>query len=343
MDNMMNAIVFRGNGEYEHTQRPVPKVRKTSDVKIKILAASICGTDVHILSNPPGIAANKDIILGHECVGEVVETGSGVRVLKAGDRVILDNNIPCGVCAPCQSGDRNLCIHMDSMGVYSDGVFAEYAVAPEAQMVKIAKKIPVDQAIFAEPLNCVMGAVKKLKVMPGDNVLILGGGPIGLYFTTLMKASGAGKILVAEVSGFRSEYAVKQGAGRVINPSTEDLAAEVFKETDGAGADIVIDAVGILLPAAIKAVKNGGSILLFGQNAAAKQEICQNDITGRGLTIFGNYIGHYTMQNVSNLLSCGIADFTSMITHRLSLKEFGIGLEAMRKGEALEVILEPLK
>lgn len=341
MSEMMNAVVFTEIGKYEYTKRPVPQIKGMSDVKIKILGASICGTDVAILAEPQRVPGVPGIILGHECVGEVVEVGPEVRKLRVGDHIILDNNLPCGVCPACQSGDSNLCTDMRSMGVHIDGVLAQYAVAPEAQMVKIAKELPLDQAIFAEPLNCVMGAVKKLKVMPGDTVLVLGGGPIGLYFATLLGRCGAGKVLVSEVSAFRKEYALRQGAHRVINPQAEDLQREVFAETGGQGADIVVDAVGCLLPDAIRTVKSGGSILLFGQNAAAREEICQNDITARGLTIYGNFIGNHTLQNVANLLSTHTAEFSSMITHRLPLSRFGEGLEAMRQGEALEVVLDP--
>ncbi|MGL6198926.1 MAG: zinc-dependent alcohol dehydrogenase [Lachnospiraceae bacterium] len=343
MNSMMNAIVFSEVGEFEYTQRPVPEVTREDDVQIKILAASICGTDVHILENPPGIVANKGIILGHECVGEVVETGAEVIALKPGDRVILDNNVPCGVCAACQTGNSNLCKRMASMGVHTDGVFTQYAVAPERQMVRIPEDIPLKQAIFAEPLNCVMGAVKKLKVMPGDTAVVLGGGPIGLYFTTLMKACGAGQVIVSEVSDFRAEYARAQGADVIVNPKEQSLEEEVRKLTEGNGADIVIDAVGVLINDAIRAVKNGGSILLFGQNAAARQEICQNDITGRGLTVYGNYIGNYTLKNVAKLLVGGQVDFTGMITHELPLKDFAAGLKAMQEGKALEVILYPFE
>lgn len=96
MSDKMNAIVFKDLGEFEYTQRPVPQVSHGDDVQIRILAASICGTDVHILRNPPGIKANRGIILGHECVGEVTEIGSDVIDLKVGDHIILDNNVPCG-------------------------------------------------------------------------------------------------------------------------------------------------------------------------------------------------------------------------------------------------------
>lgn len=339
----MNAIVFKETGKFTYEKRPIPKIKKDSEILIKILAVSICGTDVHILGTPPGVAANPGIILGHECVGEVIEMGKGVKNYSIGDHLILDNNLPCGICPACQNGQSNLCANMASMGVHIDGVFAQYAAVPENMTIKISKDIPVEAAIFAEPLNCVMGAVKKLKVMPGDTVLILGGGPIGLYFTAMMKSCGAGKILVSEMSPFREKYAVKNGAARVINPQNEDLLEEVRKETKGIGADIVIDAVGVLLPDAIRTVKNGGSILLFGMNANARQEISQNDITARGLTIYGNFIGLNTLRNVANLLESKIVDFENLITHKLPLSRFEEGLSAMRKGEAMEVILYPFE
>lgn len=340
---MMNAIVFEKLGVFKYEKRPIPMIQNNDEILIKILAASICGTDVHILENPPGVIANTGIILGHECVGEVVAMGEQVKGYTIGDHLILDNNIPCGICPECQSGHSNLCGNRASMGVHIDGVFAQYAVAPESMTVKISRDIPVEAAIFAEPLNCVMGAVKKLKVMPGDTVLILGGGPIGQYFTAMMKLAGAGKVLVSEISDFREQFATMNGANRVINPLKENLLEEVLKETNGIGADTVIDAVGILLPDAIRTVKTGGEILLFGMNATARLEINQNDIVARGLTIYGNFIGLNTLRNVANVLENNLVNFENMITHKLPLSKFEEGFEAMKKGEAMEVVLYPFK
>lgn len=341
MNKEMQAVVFTEPGKYEITTRPVPEIKNGNQMLVKILAASICGTDVHILADPPEYQATPNIILGHEFVGEVIEVGDGVRTFQPGDRLICDNNLPCGVCPACQEGHYNVCTGVEAMGVQIDGIFTQYAVVPESSAVKIAKDLELDRAIFAEPVNCVIGGVKQLKVMPGDSILILGGGPIGIYYESLLKQAGAGKVFVSEVSEFRSDYVLKFGADRVINPQKENLKAEIMKETDGCGVDIVVDAVGVLINDALDCVKMGGQILLFGLNENAKQTICQSDIARKNIKILGSFIGNYTLRSVAKALETGVADFRELITHRLPLGEFETGLEAMRNGTALEVVLYP--
>lgn len=337
----MQAIVFKDVGKFQVETRPIPEIKRGDQMLVKVLAASICGTDVHILSDPPGYAATKDIVLGHEFVGEIVSVGEDVKNFKPGDHLICDNNLPCGVCPACQEGNSNVCCNMEAMGVQIDGVFSQYAVIPENSAVPIPKGVPIDNAIFAEPLNCVMGGVKKLKVMPGDKVLVLGGGPIGIYYTSLLKANGAGMVLVSEVSEFRKEFACKSGADRVINPKSEDLKEVVMELTGGYGVDIVVDAVGVLLGEAIEYVKPAGQVLLFGLNESVQETLCQADIVKKDMTIYGSWIGHNTLKTVANLLASGNVDLEHLITHRLPLNDFEIGLEAMRKGEAMEVVLYP--
>ena len=217
-------------------------------------------------------------------------------------------------------------------------------VFPASCATKVPASLPDDLAVFCEPVNCCMGGIKKLGTMlPGQTAVVLGGGPIGLYYMKLLQLKGAGKVIVSEVSDFRKKYAEDMGAYKVVNPLKEDLAAYVKKETNGYGADIVIDAVGTLLNDALACVRRSGTILLFGLNGNAKQTICQSDIAMNNLSILGSYIGHFTFEPTVRLLDSGIVDFRNMITHRLTLDDFGIGLEAMRKGEALEVVLYPNK
>ncbi len=343
MKKEMTAVTFKDIATYEIGKRAVPEITRPDEVRVAVEAASICGTDVHLLNDPPGFIGTKGIVLGHECVGTVESAGEGVSGLKAGDRVVLEPNVACGYCHYCKTGVPNMCENDVILGVTADGVFAEYFVAPEKALTKIPQDLPADIAVFAEPVNCVMGAVNKIRLLPGETVLVLGAGPIGLYFVMLLKSNGAGKVIVSEPSEYRAKYALECGADVVINPIKEDLSQKVKELTQGLGADVTVDAVGVLSPDAIACTRRAGKIVLFGQNGAVTEKICQNDITRNGLTVYGNYIGLYSMTPTVKMLSSDLLPLEKIITHRLPLEDFGKGLEAMRKGEALEVVLYPQK
>ncbi|MGI5850169.1 MAG: alcohol dehydrogenase catalytic domain-containing protein [Christensenellales bacterium] len=343
MAEMMDAIVYTGIGKYEFKQIPKARIEKPDEVLLKVEAASICGTDVHILNVPPEFPAATGIALGHEFVGEIIEIGSKVTAFKAGDRVTMDPNIPCGNCYLCKYGHPNLCKNMYVLGTTVNGFFAQYAAAPEKALAKISKKIPAHIAVYAEPLTCVMGGVDKSRLLPGETALVLGAGPIGIYFASLYKANGAAKVIISEVSEYRIAKAKECGINFVINPNEEDLYEAVLKETDGKGADIVTDAIGTQLTSAIQCVRPRGRIILFGANSNAKQTISQFDILYKELSIFGNYIGPFRLLDAIRVLETGIITDTleKLVTHKLPLRDFGIGLDAMRKGEAMEVVLYP--
>ncbi len=337
----MKAVVFKGVGEFEIAEKPIPEIKNADDVKLKIIAASICGSDVHMLANPPGMIATPGIILGHECISEVVDVGEGVRNVKIGDRVIMDNNLPCGVCKMCHLGHPNMCTNMNAMGSQCDGVFAEYAIAPERALFKISKDIPLKKAIIAEPLNCVMGAVKKVNLMPGDKCVVLGGGPIGLCFAAALKARGAGKVIVSEVSKMRSVIAGKIGADIVINPLEASLKDEVMRLTDGLGADLIVDSVGSLMAEAVELARPCANILLFGMNQNAVSSLHQIDITSKDLIIRGCYIGPFTLPITSNMLSDEVVDLSRLVTHEYLLEDFAQALDDMRTTRAVKTILYP--
>lgn len=339
----MKAVIFSDVGKHKVVMKPIPKIAEADQMLVKVKAASICGSDVHVLNNPPSIEAKLGVVLGHEFVGKVVEIGEGVRHFEVGDRIICDPNIPCGHCKLCQMGHPNLCKNMVTIGIDIDGGFAEYVIVPEKVALKIPDTLSVEKAIFAEPLNCVMGAIKQIKLFPSETVLVLGAGPIGLYFTSLLKSSGAGKVIVSEVSDYRKSFAKKMGADIIVDPRTDRLVETVMMETDGYGADIVVDTVGILLNDSLKCIRPAGRIMLFGANKSATQTICQTDITWHGISVLGNFIGNFTLDATASLLQSDIVDFESLITHRISLDEFDEGLNAMRDGTAIEVVVFPDK
>ena len=343
MKEMMDAIIYTEIGKYKFKQIPKAKIEKPDEVLLKVEAASICGTDVHILNVPPGFPATTGIALGHEFVGEIIAVGPEVTSFQVGDRVTMDPNIPCGKCFMCKSGHPNLCQYLQVLGTTANGFFAQYAVAPEKALAKISKTLPAHIAVFAEPLTCVMAGVDKSRLLPGETAMVLGAGPIGIYFAALYRANGAGKVIISEVSQYRIHKAKECGFDCVINPQEEDLCEAVLRETDGKGADIVADAIGTQLAAAIQCVRSRGRIIIFGANSNARQTISQFDILCKELSIFGNYVGPFKLLDAVRVLETGIITDTleKLVTHKLPLKDFGIGLEAMRKGEAMEVVLYP--
>ncbi len=339
-NGMMKAAVFEAPGELKLTTAPIPEIKRNDDVLLKVEAASICGTDMHILHVPPGMPANIGTILGHEYIGEIIELGRDVKNFNVGDRVVLDPNINCGSCYYCSIGHTNMCENVTVLGIFIDGGFAEYNVAPAKALFKISKDVPTEVAIFAEPLACVVNAMHKIQLDVGESALVLGAGPIGLYFTQLLKASGAGKIFVAEISEMRAKCAYESGATRVIDPTKESLEEIVQSETID-GVDVSIDAVGVLIDEALTCTRRGGRILLFGQNSQARQEICQNDITRKDLTVIGNYISQNQFPATVKILERGILPLEKLVTHKLPLERIGEGIEAMKKGEAIETIIYP--
>jgi len=337
---MMKAAVFEALGELKLKTVPIPQIKNNDEVLLKVEAASICGTDMHILHVPPGAPANVGTILGHEYIGEIIETGSDVSNFSVGDRVVLDPNISCGRCYYCSIGKTNMCENVTVLGIFIDGGFAEYNVAPAKALFKISKDVPTEVAIFAEPLACVVNSMHKIQLDVGENALVLGAGPIGLYFTQLLKASGAGKIFVAEISTARAKYAYESGATRVINPHEESLE-EIIQSETADGVDVSIDAVGVLINEALQCTRRGGRVLLFGQNYQARQEICQNDITRKDLTVIGNYISQHQFPATVKILERSILPLEKLVTHKLPLERIEEGIEAMRKGEAIETIIYP--
>ncbi|MFQ6112534.1 MAG: zinc-binding dehydrogenase [bacterium] len=338
MKEKMLAAVFEGEGKLSLKEVPTPKIAKDDEVLLEVRASGICGTDLHILSVPPGHPANPNIILGHEYTAKILEVARAVTHLKPGEHVVIDPNLTCGHCTCCLMGYPNSCENMTTLGIFLDGGLASYGTAPAKALHKISSEVPPHLAALAEPVSCIINGTQKVKLHPGENVVVLGAGPIGLLFVQMFKAAGAGKIIAAEISAYRSEYASKLGADLVINPEKEKLSETIREETK-LGADVVVDTVGTLFDQALEAVRLGGRILLFGMNQLARPAIKQYDITRNEIVVMGTYIALNTFPLAVKTIESGILDLESLISHEISLSEIHEALKALRSGQGTKVVV----
>ena len=336
----MIAAVFEGDGRLSITERPAPSRERPDDVLIEVEACGICGTDVHILEVPPGHPATPGVIMGHEFVGIVREAGPEAIGVESGQRVAVAANLSCGSCSSCKRGSPNHCEHFTTMGIFRDGGLAAFAVAPASACHKVSRDLPREIAALTEPLSCVVNGVEQARLLPGESVAVIGAGPIGLLFLALFRAAGASSVIVVEPMALRRDAAKRMSADVCIDSSSVDGVTAVREATSGEGADVVVDAVGSQLGAALAAVRVGGRVLLFGMNANSRSEVRQYDITRNELRVFGTYVGTDVFPKAARILESGVVDLSPMISHRVPVEDLPRALDAMRTGEAVKVVID---
>ena len=335
----MRVPIFKGQGRVEFKNRPIPEPAQPTDVLVKIEACGICGTDLNILATPPAHKASPNIIIGHEGMGMVLEIGPGVTGLQPGDRVVIAPRLTCGQCRYCRRGLANQCQNYQTIGTTVDGAFAPYLCAPQRALFKISPQVPRDDAVFFEPLSCVLGSMVRAPIQAGDKVVIIGAGPMGLLFAQMCRTLGAGRIIIADIVPYRLDFAQKIGLDNTLNPTELDLP-ETVRELTGLGADLVIDAVGNQLGVAIKLVRRGGQIVLFGLRPHDNPMVNQYTITRYDLTVVGTFVGLHPFEQTIQLLESRRLQPSQLITHKVSLSELMSGVELMRSGQAIKVIVE---
>jgi threonine dehydrogenase-like Zn-dependent dehydrogenase len=334
----MYVPFFAGPGELRFETRPIPHPAAADDVMVAVKACGICGTDLNILAVPPAHKARPGIILGHEGVGVVAEIGPEVRGLQPGDRVVVAPRLPCGRCAYCRRGLVNQCDDYLSVGTSLDGALAPYLRVPERALYPISAAVAEDDALFFEPLSCVVGALARVPVRPGDRVAIIGGGPMGALFALVYRALGAGLVLMADVVPYRLEQARRLGADVAVNSAAESLKAVALAHT-GIGCDVVVDAVGNQLPTAIEITRRGGHVILFGLRPNDRPVVSQYIITRYDLTVIGAFVGLHPFEQTLQFLESGAIHPGNLITHRLPLSALAEGVALMRSGQAMKVAI----
>ncbi|MFQ5762609.1 MAG: zinc-binding dehydrogenase [Candidatus Bathyarchaeia archaeon] len=343
----MKALVktAKGEGHVELLNIEQPSIAG-DEVLLRIDAAGICGTDLHIYHDkayyvPP-------VTLGHEYAGTVVEVGPRVESVKEGDRVTSPATIPCGECHLCRIGSPNRCIgHKRILGaVGSDGAFASYMKVPARILHKIPKGISAEEAATIEPAACAVHAVaERMKVDVGDCVVVLGPGPMGLLALQVAKAEGASPVIVAGVESDvqRLRTAEQLGADVIVNVEAENLRQTVEKHTQGLGADVVIEASGAAAAQrdCFDLARRRGRVCLLGLSGTSVNVTLDKVIEGE-LDIVGSWGTLWTSwRKALNLLSSGRVKVAPLIGSRLRLEEWEKGFKLMEDRVALKVLLMP--
>ncbi len=340
MSETMWAGVFLKEGAFAVQARAVPALPSVDRVRIEVEGCGVCGTDLHILSVPMGHPAVENTVLGHEFIGRVVEIGEGVDEIRVGDRVTVAPNLTCGKCRQCKAGRSNHCERWTTIGIHRDGGFAHFVVAPERSVHKITESLPLDEAVWIEPLSCVVNGTDLLRVQPGQTVAIIGAGPIGALHGLVFKAAGA-TVIISDLAPARLESARAAGLDVTVNVRTENLADVVMAQTDGLGADVVVDAVGSQFATAVTLAAKGGKISLFGMNEHARPAVSQYEITRNELTVYGTFVGAHTFPRAIQMLESGAIRPSVLNGLTVSLREIERGVAAARSGEAVKVMVVP--
>jgi L-iditol 2-dehydrogenase len=347
----MLAAVYYGANDLRVEEVPIPEIG-TGELLLKVKDASICGTDLRIYQGkhrkyPEGTVR----IPGHEVVGQIARIGTDVKDFHQGEMVFIAPNMGCGHCRQCISGNNNLCANYEAIGISLDGGFAEYMRVPAAAVLQgnvMPLKEEVDPAVAAliEPFACVLRGQNAVDIQPGDVVLIIGAGPIGILHTKLACLRGAGRVLVSELMPERLIQATHMGADRAINPSKEDIAAVVAEESHGLGADVVI----VAAPAhqaqesALQLAAIGGRINFFGALPKDRPNIQfdSNLVHYKELRVTAtSACSTRDCQQAAEIVNSGRIDLSDLVSQRFPLAEAVCAFEVAQDSKALKVVLEP--
>ena len=301
-------------------------------VLVRITHSGLCGTDLKIYKG--AIPALYPLIMGHEMVGE----------LASGDRVIIDPVLFCGSCFHCRIGQTNLCPAGGLIGRETNGGFAEYAAVPVSQVFRLPDSIDSASAPLIQVATTCLHAQRLGAVSQGESVAVIGLGVSGQLHVQIAKARGAGKVIGISRSRFKNELAKQLGADVVIESGPE-AAAKVLDETDGRGADVVIESTGVIasIAEAIRMVRFGGRILLFGISNAASGALPFYDLYFKELTLINNRAA--TAQDfpvMIDLVDRGAVRLEPLVTHRMALDQLGTALGMVENGAdgRLKIILD---
>ena len=321
---------------------PVPEPGPT-DVLVRVRKSAICGTDVHIWNWDEWAAKTVPVpmVVGHEFMGEIADTGSAAVRYRRGMRVSAEGHVTCGVCRNCRAGRGHLCRNTQGIGVNRPGAFAEYVSVPEANVVPIPDDVPDEVAAIFDPFGNAVHTALSFDLV-GEDVLVTGAGPIGIMGAMVAQRAGARKVVITDINPVRLELARKLGIEHVVDVRAEKLRDVMPRIGMREGFDVGLEMSGAA-PAfrdMIDVMNNGAKVAILGISPTAF-EIDWNQVIFKMLTLKGIY-GREIFETWYKMIAFvqGGLDVSPVITHRLPVDRFEEGFGAMRSGNSGKVVLD---
>ena len=346
MTEKMCAVIkpVAGPG-FAMAERPIPEVGP-DEVLVKVAAASICGTDLHIYRWDPWAASRirPPVIMGHEVCGHVVKVGQNVTDRQVGEFVSLESHVICNQCRYCRTGLGNLCEGTQIIGADRDGGFAEYIAIPAQNAWPNPPDLPLEIAVLQENFGNAVQTAFAVDLR-ARKVLVTGCGPVGLMTIAVARAGGARSVFATDISDYRLDLARKMGADLALNAKTTDVRGEIMRATDGEGVDALLEMSGA--PTAIEegfsVLRSAGEAALLGMAPGPFTFNWNENIVLKAARVYG-ISGRKlweTWYQARGLVRSGAVDLRPVVTHSFKLAEFEKAIELMKAGESGKVMLIP--
>lgn len=344
----MKAVVYHAPKDIRVETVSVPPCGD-DQIRVKVDACAVCGSDLkaYLVGNP---RIKPPMIVGHEFTGLVETVGPQVKGFKCNERIVMATSVSCGQCYYCRKDRPNLCINLDPMGYSYPGGMAEYITIParaiqQGHVIKVPEGVEPSHAAMAEPLSCAVNCAENCDIGPGDTVVVIGAGPMGIMNACVAKEFGAGKIILAEINEVRLRQAAGFGFNLVVDSARENICEIVKDQTDGIGADVVIVAAPAAGPQeqAVDLVKKHGTVCLFASLPVGKSMLSfdSRPIHYGEIRIVGT--SDSTPKQVAKaveMISAGAVPVEKLASHILGFDDIFKAYELMQTGVALRVVLQ---
>ena len=328
----MKCVVIESPGNVRLDTRELPKLKKDF-ARIRVKAAAICATDLEVLDG--NIPANYPLIPGHEWAGIVSEVENPAHAHWIGKRVTGSNDVVCGVCEACRSGNWRYCKEFEEIGFKQPGAYAEFIDVPVYGLVKLPDSLPFTHAALAEPMGVALGVWEKAEPKFGKTCMIFGAGSIGLCSLVVAKAMGMRDIVVVATSRDRLEIAKQLGADHVIATREQDVFTQM-QTLHPEGTDYIIEATGIeeCITASLKLCKKGGTVMLAGYGRGKTMSIRIDDIHVNNLRLIGAGNNWNQHKKAIALMDSQNIPMELFVSQTLTLDDFQKGFDLARKRPA---------